>query len=242
MKKLLFILNLSILSCAGSSDDDTPPISVNEISIKDAIISPKISKLSGYNSKLEYEIKVGNTVIPNNKLTWSIDNTKNAFINYGTLYSRIIGDAKITVQDKYSNTLTADVTIEPSVLDIPSVPYIKWGATGTEVMNNVNWTLDNNPYPYNTSPSFKKGNYIVKYYISSSEGLNRIELSHISEINNLNKYKSYFDERYEKVDSNDPGYMSHTRWYSFDLNTNKKTYMDIGEKSNFVYYLRYMSK
>ncbi|WP_312303891.1 hypothetical protein [Chryseobacterium sp.] len=242
MKKILLFFGLLIISCSGSNDNisDSPP--ENTISIKDATITPKYSKLSGYNSKLDFEVKVGNSIIPNNNLTWSTDNSKSVFLNYGTLYSRIIGSAKITVKDKNNNTLTADVVIEPSILSIPLVPFIKWGATGNEVMSSVNWDLYDNPYPYNTTPSFKKDNFILKYFISSTEGLYRIDLSHISEINNLSKYKTYFDERYEKVESNDPGFMSHTRWYSNDLSTSKKTYMDIGEKSNLVYYLRFMSK
>lgn len=239
MKKLVYFLALPLITSCDSSNDNIQSDFIVDDDLSHAVITPSKQTLKGYNKTVEFSISKNGKILNNTKFNWTSSNEKTGTINNGKFYSKIIGSTNITVKDSESNTLTASIIVNPEVTDIPEIPYIKWGANSSDVINNVSgWNLSSTTYPYG-DPIYTKGTWTLKYYNGSS-GLWKIELSSYDDtIGTQQKFQLHNSERYELISTADPNYYGYIRWYYINPLDNKKVYVDIGNNGGTNYYLRF---
>lgn len=238
-KTLIFAISTVILniSCSENNDNNnsTPYI---EPSLENSILSPASVNVTGINKTINFELKTNGVTMKNSDFNWSISNEDIGHIdNKGNFSSQMIGNAVITVKDNKSKSISANVIVNPSVTDIPDVPFIKWGSFSNEIINNVSgWTLVSSS---NVNTEYKKGTWSLKYILDNM-GLWQVQLSSSeSQFNSSDKFMSYNSERFKVVQPSDPNNASWARWFFLNPNGNNNVYVDIVKISNTSYYLRY---
>lgn len=250
MKKyLLFFIALFILSCSSDRDSENsnnntnPPIAIE--TLNDATITPINSSVIGYEQKIEYILKKGTKTLSNTDYSWSVSDTLHGRTNvYGHFYSRIIGETNVIVKDNNGNSLTTNVKINPKITDIPNIPFVKWGATNSEIKRNINsdWALVDDQYLY-PDLIFKKGKIAVKYNISVSGGLYSVQMTDNftygwdEGFTDPNKLTDFNDERFIKLKNNDPNYFGYNKWWYTNPIDNKKVYTYLSASSQQGPYL-----
>lgn len=240
MKKII-LLSLAAALTSCSSDDRGDDLSVSP-SLSGAQLSPEVYNGVGYNTTTTYQITKGSKIFTNHEFTWKAADTTIATVNIvGQLFTKNIGTTTITASDAYGNTLTSVVNVAPKVTELPEIPFIKWGATASEVVNNVtsDWNSQiNNGYVY-----LQKNNTGVKYYFSSAEGLWKVEYmpthaNFSTTYTNLDRLSDFVKERYIWMWNSDPNYNGIQRWYRYN-SFNQKVIVGIHGISGNQYYLRF---
>ncbi|PIF44298.1 hypothetical protein CLU96_1239 [Chryseobacterium sp. 52] len=196
MKRILLMLSIGIVaSCSNSNDDN-----VSNNDLLNASISPSSSTvMGGFNNDVTFTITKDGKTLANSNYSWTassdliVKNPTNN--NNGSYLAKIIGTYNVSAKDAKGNSLSATVEVKPSITDVPEIPFMKNGATASDIKNNVTWTLVSET---SKKITFEKGDFVLQYIViyQNSNVFDSVIYYNKSQNFDQTKFVLYCNERY----------------------------------------------